>query len=299
MDTPLYKITYKYNNIIKSVFVKDESKNITGSIKIRPAINIIKKSYELGYLTKDMPVIEVTSGNMGIGLAEALKPYENKLVIYMPKFMSEERKDKLRKYGAELNLTESFDEAFKLAEQRKNCFYVKQFENKFNAESYRGLVDEVETKIHDFPLFISGVGTGGTLNGIGNILKKKYNTKVVAIDPKESMLLMTGVNHGEHEIQGLSDGFIPDLYPRDIVDDIIPIASVDAIRMSQVIREKLHIGVGISSGANLLGAILSNVDNAFTAFPDSEDRYYSTRLFSKDVHSSLVDKIELLNLEII
>jgi len=299
MITPLYKITYKYNNRIKHVFIKDESKNITGSIKIRPAMNIIKKSYELGYLKKDMPVIEVTSGNMGIGLAEALKPYGNKLIIYMPEFMSEERKEKLRNYGAELNLTESFDKAFKLAEQRNDCFYVKQFENKFNAESYKELVEEVETKLNDFPLFISGVGTGGTLNGIGNILKKKYHTKVVAIDPKESMLLMTGVNHGEHEIQGLSDGFIPDLYPKDIVDDIILVASADAIRMSQIIKEKLHIGVGISSGANLLGAILSNVDNAFTVFPDNEDRYYSTRLFSKDVKSELVDKIELLSIEVL
>lgn len=299
MITPLYKITYKYNNQIKHVFVKDESKNIAGSIKIRPAKNIVSKAYELGFLKKGMPVVEVTSGNMGIGLAEALKPYGNKLIIYMPKFMSEERKAKLRNYGAELVLTDSFDEAFKLAEKRHDCFYVKQFENKFNAESYKGLVEEVETKLHDFPLFISGVGTGGTLNGIGNILKHKYHTKVVAIDPKESMLLMTGVNHGEHEIQGLSDGFIPDLYPKDIVDDIIPIASVDAIRMSQVIKEKLHIGVGISSGANLLGAILSNTDNAFTVFPDNEDRYYSTRLFSKDIKSELVDKIELLSIEVL
>jgi len=299
MITPLYKITYKYNNQNRVIFVKDESKNLTGSIKIRPASNIIKRSYELGLLKKDMPVIEVTSGNMGIGLAEALKPYDNKLIIYMPKFMSEERKEKLRKMGAELVLTDTFDEAFKLAEQRKDCFYVRQFENKFNPESYKPLVDEVETKIHEFPLFVAGVGTGGTLNGVGHILKKKYNTKVVAIDPKESMLLMTGKNHGHHEIQGLSDGFIPSLYPKDIVDEIVPISSTDAIRMAQKIKEQLHVGVGISSGAYLLGAILSNTDKTFTVFPDSEDRYYSTRLFSKDVSSEVVDKIELLSLEVL
>lgn len=299
MVTPLIKIKYSYNGKIQHVIVKNESANLTGSIKYRPAKNIIDNAYKLHLLNKNQRVVEVTSGNMGIGLAEALKPYGNKLTIYMPEFMSKERKDKLKSYGAELRLTKSFKEAFKLAEEDKDAFYVKQFENRFNAESYKSLVDEITPKLKDIPAFISGVGTGGTLNGIGHLLKNKYHSKIIAVDPKESMLLMTGTSQGQHEIEGLSDGFIPDLYPKDIVDEIIPIASVDAIRMSQKIKDELGIGVGISSGANLLGAILTNIDNIFTVFPDNIDRYYSTRLFDKSIKSELVDKIKLLSFEVL
>jgi len=299
MVTPLYKITIKYNDKIRDIYVKDESKNLTGSVKIRPASYIVNKSYELGLLNKDQEVIEVTSGNMGIALAESLKPYGNKLTIYMPKFMSQERKDKLLAYGVNLELTESFKEAFKLAEQNKDAFYVRQFENLFNAESYKSLVDEVTPKLNEINAFVAGVGTGGTINGVGHRLKKKYNTKIIAIDPKESSLLTTGVSQGEHEIEGLSDGFIPKLYPKDLVDDIILVSSEDAMCMARKIKDKLNVGVGISSGANFLGAILSKIDKTLTVFPDSVDRYYSTRLFDKSLKSELVDSIELIKLEII
>lgn len=299
MVTPLLKITYEYKGSLKHIYVKDESKNETGSIKIRPARYIIDKAYELGIINKDMRVIEVTSGNMGIGIAQALKPYGNKLTIYMPHFMSKERKEILTSMGASLVLTDSFDEAFDKASKDNSAFYIKQFENLFNAESYKSLVDEVTPYLDNVPAFISGVGTGGTINGVGHLLKAKYNTKVIAIDPKESMLLMTGTNHGEHEIEGLSDGFIPALYPKDLVEDIIPIASVDAIRMARRINDELHIGVGISSGANLLGAVLSDIDNIFTVFPDNVNRYYSTRLFNDEVKSELVDEIKLISVEVV
>lgn len=299
MKTPLLKITYKYKNQVKHVYVKDESKNETGSIKIRPAKHIIDNAYKLGLLNKDMRVIEVTSGNMGIGIAEALKPYGNKLTIYMPYFMSQERKDILRSYGADLVLTSSFAEAFDKAEKDTNSFYIKQFENLFNAQSYQSLIDEINPYLKDIPCFVSGVGTGGTINGIGHILKEKYGTKVIAIDPKESMLLMTGTNHGEHQIEGLSDGFIPSLYPKDIVDDIILISSIDAIRMAQKINDYLGVGVGISSGAYFLGAVLSEVDNTFTVFPDNVNRYYSTSLFDKTIKGEVSEEVELLKCEII
>lgn len=296
MNTPLLKITYKYLGNIKHIIVKDESLNITGSIKIRPASNIIKRSYELGLLHKDQRVIEVTSGNMGIALAEALKPYGNPLTIYMPSFMSEERKEILRNYGIDLVLTKSFDEAFKLASSQKNAFYVRQFENRFNAESYKTLFNEVKPYVNEFPAFVAGVGTGGTINGLGHILKEQYNSKIIAIDPKESGLLLTGCNHGKHQIEGLSDGFIPSLYPKDIVDEIIPISSNDAIAMAQKINKIKDSGVGISSGAYFLGAVLSNIDNVFTVFPDNVNRYYSTKLFDKDIHSDLVDNIDILSI---
>lgn len=297
MVTPLLKITYKFNNEIKCVYVKDESKQETGSIKIRPARHIINESYKMGLLKEGDRVIEVTSGNMGIGIANALKPYGNKLTIYMPYFMSKERKDILTSLGAELVLTDSFDEAFDKASKEKNVFYVKQFENLFNAASYAPLVEEIEPYFDNIPAFVSGVGTGGTINGIGHLLKSKYGTKVIAIDPAESMLLMTGTSHGDHEIEGLSDGFIPALYPKDLVDEILPIKSVDAIRMARRINDELKIGVGISSGANLLGAIIAGIDKTFTVFPDNVNRYYSTRLFDDTVKSELVDSIELIKVE--
>jgi len=299
MNTPLLKITYKYKDVERHVFVKDESKNISGSIKIRPASHIIKKAYELGYLTKGQRVIEVTSGNMGIAIAESLKPYGNPLTIYMPSFMSEERKQILKEYGAELVLTKDFKEAFELAKKDQGAFYIKQFENLFNAESYQTLINEIDPYLTNIPAFVAGVGTGGTINGVGHALKKKYKSKVIAIDPKESMLLMTGSNHGNHQIEGLSDGFIPSLYPKDIVDQIIPVGSEDAIVMARRINEELKIGVGISSGAYLLGAVLSEIDNIFTVFPDNVNRYYSTNLFNRNIKSSLVDSIELISVEVI
>lgn len=294
--TPLYKITYRYQNLTKKVLVKDESKNITGSIKYRPAKYMIDKAYELKLINQSTPLIEVTSGNMGIALARVAKEHGNKMIIYMPKNMSKERIEMIKKEGAELILTKDFDEAFTLAEQAKG-YYVRQFENQYNADSYIALCQELESKLKVYPAFIAGVGTSGTLTGVGTYLKKKYQSKIIALEPKESLLFSTGVNHGSHEIQGLSDGFIPKLYKNELVDQVVSISSVDAIKMAQKIKAQLKVEVGISSGANLLGAILTKIDNIITVFPDSIDRYYSTRLMNQSLKSEIVDQIELIKIE--
>lgn len=299
MITPVYRITYTYQGKTRSMYVKDESQNITGSIKYRPARYMVQMAYDLKLIDQSTPLVEVTSGNMGIALAKVAKTFGNKMTVYMPKSMSEERRRMITNIGAELVLVKDFEEGFRLAENNKSAYYLRQFENSYNADSYVGMCQELEMKVKSFPAFVSGVGTGGTLMGSGRYLKRKYQTKIIAIEPKESLLLSTGVSHGEHEIQGLSDGFIPKIYQKDLVDQIIPIASEDAIAMTKKINEELKLEVGISSGANFLGCVLSEINDAVSVFPDRCNRYYSTRLYKGTVKSELADSIKLEKIELI
>lgn len=300
MLTPLYKITYRYQGHEKVVFVKDESKNITGSIKYRPAKYMIDMAYNLHQLDKDTPIIEVTSGNMGIALARVGKSYGNKVIIYMPSDMSKERQEMIKKEGAELVLTKDFPEAFRLATMAKG-FKTKQFANPHNADSYVSLAQEIEMKLPKPVGFIAGVGTSGTLSGTGSYFKRKDpKFKMIALEPKETSLLTTRVRNGaKHEIEGISDGFIPKLYyyKRKLVDQIITVTSLDSIVMAQKLMEKFNVDIGISSGANFLGAVTSGVNKIVTVFPDSADRYKSTRLMDKTLKSDLVNQIELLKIE--
>ena len=300
MLTPLYKITYRYENHEKVVFVKDESKNITGSIKYRPAKYMIDMAYNLHQLDKNTPIIEVTSGNMGIALARVGKSYGNRVIIYMPKDMSKERQEMIKKEGAELVLTKDFPEAFRLATMAKG-FKTKQFANPHNADAYVSLAQEIEMKLNPVVGFIAGVGTSGTLSGTGSYFKRKNpKFKLIALEPKETSLLTTRIRNGAtHEIQGISDGFIPKLYyyKRKLVDQIITVTSVDSIVMAQKLMEKFNVDIGISSGANFLGAVLTGINKIVTVFPDSADRYKTTRLVDKSLKSDLVNQIELLKIE--
>lgn len=146
---------------------------------------------------------------------------------------------------------------------------------------------------------IAGVGTGGTINGIGHYLKEKYQTKVYALEPLQTLILSTGISHGHHRIEGLSDGFVPDLYPKDIVDQIISVDDNDAICMAQKLKKELGLNVGISSGANFIGAVMSGMDGMITVFPDDDTKYYSTDLMNFNLNSKLVNEIELLYFKII
>lgn len=304
MLTPLYKITYRYQGHEKTVFVKDESKNITGSIKYRPAKYMIDMAYNLHQLDKDTPIIEVTSGNMGIALARVGKSYGNKVIIYMPKDMSKERQDMIKKEGAELVLTKDFPEAFKLATIAKG-FKTKQFANPHNADSYVSLAQEIEMKLkkEDIIGFIAGVGTAGTLTGTGAYFKRKNpKFKMIALEPSETPLLSTGKRTGAtHEIQGISDGFVPKLYyyKKYMIEQVVTVSSQDSIVMSQKLMEKFGVDIGISSGANFLGAVISKVNKIITVFPDSADRYKTTRLMDKSLRSDLVNQIELIKIETI
>ena len=299
-NTPLIEVSYSYKGKVKTVLAKLEWYNLSGSIKDRPAYEIIKAAYEKGELKEGQTICETTSGNMGISISAIARLINNPVVICMPKFMSEERKELLKLYGAKLELTENFIEAFKKAEEyKKNGAYLTyQFENDNNPKAhFNGTAKEIFSKLKDIPYFVSGVGTGGTLMGIGSFLKSKLGTKIVALDPKEASLLTFGRSMGKHKIQGLSDEIIPKIYDRSLVDSIIQISSDDAVCMAQKLCKELGLGVGISSGANFLACVLTG-DRAVTVFADDNKKYLSTDL-SGNVKSDLVDEIKLIGFKVL
>lgn len=299
-NTPLVEISYKFKGKKFKAFAKLEWYNLSGSIKDRSALEIIKTAYNNNLLKPNQTICETTSGNMGISLCAIANFVGNKTIVCMPKTMSKERKTLLKLYGAKLVLTKNFSDAFVKAETLKNkgAFLTKQFENQSNELAQRKIGEEIYFAIKNISCFVSGVGTGGTLMGAGKYLKQTCGAKIFAIDPKEAGLLKYGVAKGEHKIQGLSDGLIPKLYQKELVDKVISISSDDAIAMAQKICKSFGVGVGISSGANFLGCVLSGLNNCATVFADDNKKYLSTDL-SKNVSSSLVDSIELLSCKVV
>ena len=274
-NTPLIKIKYKYNNEIRNVYAKLEYYNLTGSIKDRMAYYIITEAYKNNLLAKNQPIIEATSGNTGISLSAIGAYFSNPVYIFMPDWVSKERKQIMEKYGAKVNLISKeeggFLECIKRADnlaKQLNGFRPNQFSNKLNEEiNYKTTAQEIIDKEINIEAFVSGVGTGGTLMGIGKKLKEKNeNTKIIAIEPENLPLISQGKVKGNHKIEGIGDDFIPDLLDKNIIDKVILINDEDAINMSNLLAKKLGIGVGITSGANFLGAVLSKLDNVVTVF---------------------------------
>ena len=298
--TPLINIKYRYKGKIANIQCKAEWMNPSGSIKDRPALFMLESAILKGELQEGQAICETTSGNMGLSLAWIANYLGIETIICMPKFMSKERKKLLSMYGASLVLTDSFEDAFDKAREfgRKGAFLPLQFENKVNIFAHENTTaKEIEKQTLAFPAFISGVGTGGTLTGIGGYLKEKYGTKVIALEPYESKLLSQNDLTGKHKIQGLADHIVPENYHADIVDEIVSVKSDDAICMAQKLAYDLGLGVGISSGANFLACVLSGIDNVITLFPDDNKKYLSTDL-AKPMSSKLVDEIELLSFSI-
>ena len=300
-NTPLVCIEYKFKNQTRHMFAKLEWFNLTGSIKDRSAFEIIKDAYKTGKLKENQPICEVTSGNMGISLCAIAKVTHNPIIICIPKNMSIERIKLLRSFGAKVELLDNFPQCFEKANEYKKqgAYLCKQFENKSNIKAQTKTAKEIAKKLDNIPTFVSGVGTGGTLIGIGKYLKKKYNAKIIAIDPKEAKLLKCGKSQGKHKIQGLSDEIIPKLYDKTIIDEIIEIASDDAICMARKLCKELGLNVGISSGANFLGCVLSNQESCTTVFSDDNKKYLSTDLTNDEIKSDLVDNIKLIKYSIV
>ena len=308
-NTPLIKIKYKYQNQIKNVYAKLEYYNLTGSIKDRMAYYIITEAYKNKTLKKNQPIIEATSGNTGISLAAVGAKFNNPVYIFMPDWVSKERKKIMEKYGAKVYLVSKqeggFVECIKRANQlakELNGFRPNQFENKLNEEiNYMTTAQEIINKNIKIRGFVSGVGTGGTLMGIGKKLKEIYiNSKVIAIEPESLPIISKGINEGTHKIEGIGDEFVPQLLDRNIIDQIILINDEDAINMANLLASKLGLGVGISSGANFLGAVLSNLDNVVTVFPDDLKKYLSVDNKIKEQENNLIsNKIELIDFEIV
>lgn len=295
-NTPLVELSnYSKNNKIgTNLIAKVEYFNPGGSVKDRVGYYMIKDAEERGIINKDTVIIEPTSGNTGVGLAitAAIKGY--KLIITMPESMSIERRKTLTAYGAELVLTSAdkgmkgaIEKAEEIAKETPNSFIAGQFDNPANARAHRETTAQEIWNDMDgnIDIFVAGVGTGGTITGIGEALKEKNpNVKIVAIEPKDSAVL-SGEKSGPHKIQGIGAGFIPKVLNVDVIDEIIKISNEDSFTTTKELVKTEGLFVGISSGAAVYGAKLvaqreeNKGKNIVVLLPDTGLRYLSTPVF--------------------
>ena len=308
-NTPMIKINYKYKEKNKQIFVKLEYYNLTGSIKDRVAFYMINNAKAKGILKEKQPLIEATSGNTGISLSALGAYYNHPVYIFMPDWASKERIQLMKSYGANIFLfskeeggfLKCIEEAKKLA-QNINGLFTNQFSNRDNFFAHYETTGEEILNQLTKPIsgFVSGVGTGGTLMGTGKKLKEKYpNLMITAIEPDKMPLMSKGIILSQHKIEGIGDDFIPDLIDKNKIDKILLINDYDAINMSRKLSRELGIGVGISSGANLLGGILLGNDidgNIVIIFPDDNKELVNNIDLNPDFISN---QIELLNIEFI
>ncbi len=296
-NTPMIKLSKIVPEGCADILVKYEGVNIGGSIKTRTAYSMITEAEKKGIITKDTVIVEPTSGNQGIGLAliGAVKGYTVRII--MPDSVSEERRKLIKAYGAELILihddgdigaciNECLKTALKMAEEDKNVWVPQQFENPDNPLVHKlhtavEILDQVDGPLHGF---CSGIGTGGTLSGIGGKLKE-YNPDMViwAAEPQNAAIL-SGGNIGTHLQMGIGDGLIPDNLDMDIFDDIAIITDDEAINTTKSLIREEGILCGISSGTNVAAAIklakvLGKGKTVVTVLPDTGERYFSTELF--------------------
>lgn len=313
-NTPMIKINYKYKGNYNSIWAKLEYYNLTGSIKDRVAFYMINNARKRGALKENMPIIEATSGNTGISLSALGTYYKHPVYIFMPNWASKERIELMKSYGAKVFLVSKEDGGFlrciedaeKLSKKLGGLF-MNQFSNKDNFQAhYETTGEEILAQFSDeIGGFVSGVGTGGTLMGTGQKLKEKYaNVKITVIEPDKMPIISKGKILGQHKIEGIGDDFVPELVNKNKIDKIILINDDDAINMSRKLSRELGLGVGISSGANLLGSILLNDEihqNIVTVFPDDNKKYFSTEL-SDEINLNpnfISNQVELVAFEII
>ena len=295
--TPLLELTHieKALNLKAKIVAKLEYFNPAGSVKDRIAKAMIDQAESSGKLKPGSVIIEPTSGNTGIGLASVAAARGYRIIIVMPETMSVERRQLMKAYGAELVLTEgakgmkgAIAKAEELAAQTPNSFIPGQFVNPSNPTAHRETTgpEIYEDTDGEVDIFVAGVGTGGTVTGVGEYLKsQKPDVKVVAVEPASSAVLSTGVA-GPHKIQGIGAGFVPDVLNTDVFDEIIPVSNEDAFETGNLIGKSEGVLVGISSGAATFAAIelAKRPENEgktiVVLLPDTGDRYLSTPLFA-------------------
>ena len=299
-NTPLIKLNRMTDEDSAQILVKFEGLNVGGSIKTRTAYNMILDAEKKGIINKDTIIVEPTSGNQGIGLAlvGAVRGY--KTIIIMPDSVSEERRKLVKHYGAEVKLIhdsgdigecikDCVNTAIKMAHENPNVFVPQQFENPANNEIQRNqtakeILAQVEGPIHGF---CSGIGTGGTISGIGETLKEANpEITIWAVEPQNAAILAGGTI-GTHLQMGIGDGLIPENINQEIYDDIYIVTDAQAIKTSQDLARKEGIMCGISSGTNVAAAIelakkLGKGKTVVTVLPDTAERYFSTPLFDEE-----------------
>ncbi len=298
-STPLIRLNHIVKPESAQVLVKFEGLNVGGSIKTRTAYNMIREAEDAGVIHKDTIIVEPTSGNQGIGLAlvGAVRGYQTKIV--MPDSVSEERRKLVEHYGAEVILVhdagnigacieECLQTALRMAEEDPRVFVPQQFENPANPAAHRHqtgveILEQTDGPIHGF---CSGIGTGGTITGIGEVLKEKNpDIQIWAVEPEHAAIL-SGGSIGTHIQMGIGDGVIPGILNQQIYNDICIVTDEEAIRISKELASREGIMCGISSGTNVAAALqmaerLGKGKTVVTILPDTAERYFSTPLFDK------------------
>ncbi|HBR09911.1 TPA: cysteine synthase [Candidatus Acetothermia bacterium] len=314
-NTPLLAIEFMFGGRKRTLYAKAENLNMTGSIKDRMAFHILEQGYARGLLKPGDSIVEATSGNTGIAFAALGRALGHPVTIFIPNWMSGERIDLIRSLGAEIVLVsreeggflDSIRRAEELAETTEGAFLPRQFSNEDNIEAhYRTTGPEIWWQLKFRSLspdaFVAGVGTGGTIMGAGRFLMEKCPPiEIRPLEPSNSPTLSTGHKVGKHRIQGISDDFIPPILDLEELHEVVSVDDGDAILMAQKLAAELGLGVGISSGANFLGALMAQEEIGrdavvVTVFPDDNKKYLSTDLLREEPtkDSFLTPHIKLL-----
>ena len=317
-NTPLLAIRFAFRGQERVVYAKAEHLNMTGSIKDRMAFHILKRAYQKNHIKPGDTITEATSGNTGISFAAIGRALGHPVSIFMPDWMSEERVALIKSLGAKIVRVRRDQGGFlgsirlteEMAKHDRNVFLPAQFANAANVEAHEMTTGpEIWWQLHHHSLrpdaFIAGVGTGGTIMGVGRFLRGHHPAiKVHPLQPAESPTLSIGHKIGQHRIQGISDEFIPSILDLDELDPVVSVHDGDAILMAQKLAAGLGLAVGISSGANFLGALMTQNDMGpdavvTTVFPDDNKKYLSTDLLRDELvkPSYLTPEIELLGYE--
>ena len=315
-NTPMIGIHYRYREKEGVVYAKCEYYNFSGSIKDRMALYILKEAYKKGDINPDSVIVEATSGNTGIAFSALGRMLGHKVCIIMPDWMSQERKMLIKSFGAEIipiskekgGFIGSIRLSQQIAANDPNVFLPCQFSNCNNTKAHEEttgpeIIQQLKKQGMTPDAFVAGVGTGGTVIGVGKAMRATYNhVKIHPLEPEESPTLTTGYKVGSHRIQGISDEFIPEIMKADRLDEVIQVSDGDSILMAQKLASSLGLAVGISSGANFIGAIKLHEKYGYnavvaTVFADCNKKYLSTDLTKEEPvkASYLSPETELIN----